>query len=323
MAWEGPDSMTRRVSPHHETAPEGISALSRSPGQLRKERAITFALAACGGVSLLVMAGMILILLRETIGFFSQVSIWEFFTATEWTPLFREKHFGILPLLAGSVLVTVGAAIFAIPVGVLTAVYMNEYASPGKRRILKGTLDILAGIPTVVYGYFALTLVTPVIRAIFPGAGVFNAASASLALGVMVLPTVATLSEDALRAVPRSLKEAAYALGASPGEVTARVVIPAGLSGILTSFILAASRAFGETMVVAIAAGNSPRLTLDPLASVQAMTAYILQAGQGHLVAGTLEYQTFFAVGMVLFLITMGMNSVSQWVLKRTGRVGS
>lgn len=299
------------------------SVLSRNPGQVRRERVITFVLATCGGLSLLVMVGFILVLLRETAGFFSQVSAWEFFTATEWTPLFREKHFGILPLVAGSFLVTVGAALVALPTGILTAVYMSEYTSRGTRVLLKSTMEVLAGIPTVVYAYFALTLVTPLLRTVFPGAGAFNAASASLVLGVMVLPTVATLSDDALRGVPRSLKDAAFALGATPAQVTTRVTIPASLSGILASFVLATSRAFGETMVVAVAAGNSPRIVLNPLESVQTLTAYILQAGQGNIAAGTLEYRTLFAVGMMLFLITVGMNFASQWVLSRSRPGGS
>lgn len=290
---------------------------SRSRRQLGKERLITVLLAACAGFSALIMVAIVLVLLMETIGFFMEVSIWEFFTATRWTPLFREKHFGILPLFMGSALVTVGAAVLALPSGVLTAIFLSEHGSPRIRGMLRGALEVLAGIPTVVYGYFALTFVTPLIRAVFPGAGIFNAVSASIVLGIMILPTVALLSQDALRAVPGSLKEAAYALGASPAEVTLRVVIPAGLSGILASFILAVSRAFGETMVVAIAAGSSSRLTLNPLDSVQTLTAYILQAGQGHMVGGSLEYRTLFAVGMTLFVITMGMSSASQWLLAR------
>lgn len=309
-------------SPSHATPGTDIP-LTRPPDQVRRERLVAFLLAACGGVSVLVMAGMILVLLTETVRFFSQVSVWEFFTATRWTPLFRDKHFGILPLLTGSVLVTVGAALVAVPAGTLTAIYMSEYASRRVRLILKGAMGVLAGIPTVIFGYFALTLVTPLLRTVFPSAGVFNAASASLALGVMVLPTVATLSEDALRGVPGSLREGALALGATPAQVTARVTIPASFSGILAAFVLAISRAFGETMVVAIAAGNSPRIVLNPLESVQALTAYILQAGQGNILAGTLDYRTLFAVGMMLFLITMAMNSVSQWIFSRSGGRGS
>ena len=297
-------------------------SLSRDPGQVRREGLVTVLLAACAGISVLAMVGILFVLLRETVGFFTQVSLLEFFTATEWTPLFREKRFGILPLLMGSIMVTVGAALLAIPAGVLTAIFMSEFASPGIRRWLRGVLEILTGIPTVVYGYFALTLITPLIRTIFPGAGIFNAASAAIALGIMVLPTVALLSLDALQAVSSSLKEAAYALGARPVDVTIRVAIPAAMSGILASFLLAASRAFGETMVVAIAAGNSPSLNLDPLDSVQALTAYILQAGQGNILPGTLDYQTLFAVGAVLFVVTMGMNLGSQWILGRMRREG-
>lgn len=309
--------------PYSRHASPVQSFLGRDASQVRKERIITALLAGSAGVSVLVMVGIVLVLLRETIAFFAQVSILEFLTAVEWTPLFREKHFGILPLLLGSILVTLGAALLAVPAGVLTAVFLSEYASPGAQRILRGALEVLSGIPTVVYGYFALTLLTPLLRTVFPGAGIFNAASASMALGIMVLPTVALLSHDALRVVPRSLKDAAYALGATPAEVTGRVVIPAGLPGILASFVLATSRAFGETMVVAIAAGSSPSLTLNPLDSVQTMTAYILQAGQGNIVAGTLDYRTLFAVGMMLFLATMGMNTASRWLVRRFQREGT
>jgi phosphate transport system permease protein len=202
-------------------------------------------------------------------------------------------------------------------VGLLTAVFLSEYAAERMRRILKPLLEVLAGIPTVVYGYFALTYVTPKLRLIFPGTDVFNAASASIVMGIMIIPTVASLSEDALRAVPRVLREGAYGLGATKLEVATRVVIPAALSGILASFILAISRAIGETMVVAIAAGNLPNLTLNPLESIQTMTAYIVQVSLGDTPRGTIVYRSLFAVAMTLFLITLAMNVLSQWILSR------
>ncbi len=274
-------------------------------------------LGLCAGISALVTVGIVLILLSETVAFFSQVSLWEYLTETRWTPLFQEKHFGILPLLTGSVLVTVGAGIVALPAGLLTAIFLSEYAGPGLRAALKPVLEVLAGIPTVAYGYFALTFVTPLLRSFLPGTGIFNAASAALVVGVMILPMVSSLSEDALRAVPQRLREGAYALGANRMEVTTRVVVPAGLSGVLASFVLALSRAFGETMVVSIAAGNSPRLTLNPLDTIQTLTAYIVQVTQGGITSGSLAYRTLFAVGTTLFVFTLGMNLLGQWIRTR------
>ena len=274
-------------------------------------------LAACAGISALVTVGIVLVLLSETLGFFAVVSPWEFFTATRWAPLFREKHFGIIPLLTGSLQVATGAAFIAVPTGLLTAVFLSEYAGQRLRSILKPVLEVLAGVPTVAYGYLALTFVTPALRSVFPGTEVFNAASAAIVLGIMVLPTVSSLSEDALRSVPDGMREAAYGLGASRLDVTLRVVIPAGASGIVASFILALSRAFGETMVVTIAAGNAPQLTLNPLESIQTMTAYMVQVGLGDPSPGSLEYRTLFAVGMSLFLITMAMNWLGHAVRTR------
>jgi phosphate transport system permease protein len=274
-------------------------------------------LAACAGISALVTVGLVLVLLSETIGFFSEVSPWEFLTETRWTPLFREKHFGILPLLTASLQIAAGAAVVSLPLGVLTAVFLSEYAGEGLRRILRPTLEVLSSVPTVAYGYLALTVVTPMIRGLLPATEVFNAASASVVLGIMVLPTVASLSERTFRAVPGQLREAAYGLGASRLDVTRKVVLPAGASGVLVSFLLALSRAFGETMVVTIAAGNSPRLTLNPLEPVQTMTAYMVQVGLGDPSPGSLEYRTLFAVAMALFLITMAINGAAQWARSR------
>lgn len=241
----------------------------------------------------------------------------EFLTDTRWEPMFQEKHFGVLPLLSGSFMVAGGAGLLALPVGLLTAIFLSEYAGPRLRQVLKPILEILAGIPTVVYGYFALTFVTPLLRTILPGTEIFNAASASVVVGVMIIPTVSSLSEDALRAVPSSLREGAYGLGATKLEVSTRVVVPAALSGIIASFILAISRAIGETMAVTIAAGNLPNMTLNPFESIQTMTAYIVQVSLGDTPQGTIVYRTLFAVGMTLFLITLAMNVVSQWVLAR------
>ena len=291
--------------------------LGRSRARDLKERFVGTVLFACAALSALVTAGIVLVLFQETVAFFAEVPPLDFFTGTRWTPTFRDQHFGILPLLAGSLQVATGSAVIALPVGLLTAVFLSEYASGRLRGILKPLLEILAGIPTVVYGYFALTYVTPKLRLFLPETDIFNAASASIVMGVMIIPTVASLSEDALRAVPRVLREGAYGLGATKLEVATRVVIPAALSGILASFLLAISRAIGETMVVAIAAGNLPNLTLNPLESIQTMTAYIVQVSLGDTPQGTIVYKSLFAVAMTLFLITLAMNILSQWILSR------
>ena len=281
------------------------------------EQAIGLVLFLCAAASTLVTVGIVVVLFRETIIFFQQVSVLDFLTDTQWTPLFQEKHFGVLPLAAGSLLVAGGAALLAVPIGLLTAVFLSEYAGPRLRKVLKPLLEILAGIPTVVYGYFALTFITPLLRTVWPETDVFNALSASIVVGIMIIPTISSLSEDALRAVPSALREGAYGLGATKLEVSTKVVVPAALSGVIASFILGISRAIGETMAVSIAAGNLPNLTVNPLESIQTMTAYIVQASLGDTPHGSIGYQTLFAVGMTLFLITLVMNVVSQWVLSR------
>ncbi|MDX1493926.1 MAG: phosphate ABC transporter permease subunit PstC [Longimicrobiales bacterium] len=281
------------------------------------ERIIGLLLFASAAASTLVTLGVVVVLFRESLIFFSEVSVVEFFTGTRWQPMFEPQRFGVLPLMAGSFMVAVGSAVIALPVGLMSAIYLSEYAGDRLQRILKPVLEVLAGIPTVVYGYFALTFITPLIRQVFPETDVFNAASASIVVAIMIIPTVSSLSEDALRAVPQALREGAYGLGATKLEVSTRVVVPAALSGVFASFILAISRAIGETMAVVIAAGNLPNLTLNPLESIQTMTAYIVQASLGDTPQGTIAYQTLFAVGMTLFLITLAMNILSQWVLAR------
>lgn len=268
-------------------------------------------------ISVLTTFGIIGVLFQETILFFQQVSIIEFLTGTRWTPLFASKKFGVLPLVNGTILVAGGAMIVALPFGLLAAVYLSEYASLRVRAILKPFLEVLAGIPTVVYGYFALLFVTPILKSIFPQTQSFNGLSASIVMGFMILPTVASISEDALSAVPRSLREAAYALGATKAEVAMQVVIPAALSGIAAAFILAVSRAIGETMIVAIAAGQQPKMTLNPLESIETMTAYIVQVSLGDTPHQSIAYQTIFAVGMLLFLMTLVMNIISYFFTKR------
>lgn len=295
----------------------GRSSLALSRARLWRERGIMGVLFACGGVSILTTFGIVAVLLVESVSFFAEVSPWEFITGTKWTPQFVPKNFGVLPLVAGSMLVAVGASVIALPIGLASAVYLAEYAPEMPRKILKPILEVLAGIPTVVYGYFALTFITPVIRRIFPSTGVFNAASAAIVVGIMIVPMVASLSEDALRSVPRHLREASLSLGATKFETVTGVVIPAALSGIIASFILALSRAIGETMAVTLAAGATPKLTINPLESVQTMTAYIVQVSLGDTPFGSIEYKTIFAVGLLLFSITLGMNIVSRVVLSR------
>ena len=282
------------------------------------ERIIQLALLLCAAISVLTTIGIVLVLLVEAIQFFRDVSPWDFIFGTRWSPLLKPQHFGILPLLCGTCLVAAGAAVVAIPIGLCTAIYLSEYAPKWVRETVKPLLEILAGIPSVVYGYLAIVFVSPIIRSMFESANVFNAASASIVVGIMILPMIVSLSEEVLRAVPRSLREASYALGATKLDVTLRVVIPAAFSGILASFLLAISRAVGETMAVTLAAGATPKLTLNPLESIQTMTAYIVQVSQGDTPAGTVEYRTIFAVGLALFFSTMLMNILAQWILRRT-----
>lgn len=290
----------------------------RGPRSRRvREQLIGGVLFLASSVSVLTTLGIIVVLILEASRFFVDVPILEFLTGTEWAPLFQPQHFGVLPLLVGSLLVSAIAALVALPIGLGSAIYLSEYASQRTRRIVKPALEVLAGVPTVVYGYFALTFVTPLIRDVWPNTSIFNALSASLVMGVMIIPLVASLSEDALSAVPRSLREAAYALGATKLEVSMKAVVPAALSGIVASFILAISRAIGETMIVTIAAGASPNLSLNPLESVQTMTAYMVQVSMGEVVFGSVEYQTIFAVGLTLFVITLLMNILSIAILRR------
>jgi phosphate transport system permease protein len=256
-------------------------------------------------------------LLYQGYGFFNEVSPWEFLTGTRWTPILKPRSYGVLPLVSGTLLVTLIAAMVALPVGLMTAIFLSEYAADKVRRIIKPILEILAGIPTVVYGYFALTFVTPLLQNVFNDLLVFNALSAGIVMGVMIIPMVSSLSEDAMISVPRNLREAAYALGATRYEVSLRVVIPAALSGIIAAFIIAISRAIGETMLVTIAAGATPRMALNPLEGVQTMTAYIVQLSLGETPVGSLEYNTIFAVGLVLFCMTLLMNLLGFWIVRR------
>lgn len=277
-----------------------------------KERAIKYVLGACALVSVLTTLGIAAVLIIESIPFFQTVPLTEFFGDAKWTPQFADKHFGIWALLSGTVLVTVISAVVALPVGLASAIFISEYASKWVRKTLKPGLELLAGVPTVVYGYFALTFVTPLLQTFIPGLGVYNALSAGIVVGIMIIPMVASLSEDALQAVPDSLEKAAYALGATKYETVLQVNVPAAFSGIMASFILAISRAIGETMIVTLAAGATAKMTLDPTQSIQTMTAFIVQVSKGDMPQGTIVYQSIFAVGLVLFLITLAMNIIAN-----------
>jgi phosphate transport system permease protein len=281
------------------------------------ERIIEQLLFACAALSILVTAGIVAVLIFETVAFLREVPVTEFLFGTEWTPLFYNKKFGVLPLVAGTALVSGIAMAVALPAGLLSAIYLSEYAPPRVRRIVKPILEVLAGVPTVVYGYFALLFVTPLLQNFVPGLAGFNALSPGIVMGIMILPLVSSLSEDALHSVPNGLREGAYALGATRMQATVRVVVPAALSGISAAAILAVSRAIGETMIVAVAAGQQPRLTLNPLVPIETMTAFIVQVSMGDTPAGTIEYRTIFAVGMLLFLGTFALNLFSNWLRNR------
>ena len=271
----------------------------------------------CAFISIITTITIVVILANESYDFFSAVPLSDFLFGTTWTPLFTPKSFGVLPLLWGTLVITVGAAFIAIPIGLASAIYLSEYATPRIRSVVKPLLELLAGIPTVVYGYFALTFVTPLLTKVFPEMQVFNAASGAIVVGIMILPMIASLSDNALRAVPDTLRQGAYALGATSYEVTTKVVVPAGLSGVMASFLLAISRAIGETMAVTLAAGATPNLSFSFQESIQTMTAYIVQVSLGDTPAGSIEYQTLFAVAALLFVITLLLNVISQWVLSR------
>ena len=282
-----------------------------------KEKIIEGIMMACSFVTVLTTVGIILVLSIDTFKFFSEVSIVKFFTDSQWTPLFAEKHFGIMPLLAGTLLTTAIAISLAVPLGLTIAIYLNEYASEKFTSIVKPVLEILAAIPTVVYGFFALQFVTPLLQSFIPGLRGFNALSPGLVMGVMIIPYITSLSEDALRAVPKSLREASYGMGATKFQTAFKVMIPAASSGIIISIILAVSRALGETMIVAIAAGQEPNLTFNPLESVETITTYIVQVSMGDVPQDSLEYRTIFAAGMTLFLFTFILNNISFWMRKK------
>jgi phosphate transport system permease protein len=289
----------------------------RASRQRYGEFAIKVVLALCALISVATTVGIVIALLAPSIDFFREVSIWKFLTGTSWYPLFEPAYFGVVPLLVGTLVVTLWACIVCLPFGLGSAIYLSEYAHPRMRKILKPALEVLAGIPTVVFGFFALTFVTPLLRDIGLRVDVFNALSAGLVMGVMLIPTVASLSEDAMTAVPQTLRDGAYALGSTKLQVATRTVVPAAVSGIVASFVLAISRAVGETMIVLIAAGQLPQLVFDPRVQVETMTAFIGATGNGDVPRGSIEYKTIFAVGITLFVMTLILNVISIRLVRR------
>lgn len=275
------------------------------------EKGIQGFLLFCALITIFTTFGIIWVLMSESFQFFKTVSLGEFLTSTEWTPLFTQKNFGILPLLMGTLLTTVIAIAVALPVGLTIAIYLNEYAPKGLRKIIKPLLELLAAVPSVVYGFFALTVMTPFLQKLIPGLPGFNALSAGLVMGVMIIPFVSSLSEDALFAVPQSLRDASYSMGATRLQTAFKVLLPAAFSGIVSAVILAVSRAIGETMIVAIAAGQQPNFTFNPLQSVETITTYIVQVSLGDVPHGSIEYQTIFAAGATLFVFTLLLNNLS------------
>jgi phosphate transport system permease protein len=268
-------------------------------------------------ISVATTLGIVIALFVPAFEFFSEISVVDFLTGTTWAPLFEPAHFGVLPLIAGTLLVTAIASAVAMPFGLGAAIYLSEYASPRTRGILKPALEVLAGIPTIVFGYFALTFMTPLLRDLGIQVDIFNTLSAGLVMGVMLLPTVASLSEDAMGAVPRDLRDGAYALGSTKMQVATRIVVPAAVSGTIASFVLAISRAVGETMIVLVAMGQQPNLTFDPRVAAEAMTAFIAATGAGDVPTGSLEYKTIFAVGATLFVLTLAMNVVAIRLVRK------
>lgn len=283
----------------------------------RINQIVPLLLKAIASVSIITTIGIIVTLANETIMFFREIPMYSFFTEKEWLPFFEEPKFGILPLICGTVLVTTIAMIVAIPIGLGCAVFLNEYASPFVRKILKPILELLAGVPTIVYGFFALTIVTPALQRVIPDLQFFNAISPGIVIGIMMVPTIASLSEDAMRAVSTGIKEASLGLGATRFETVRKVVFPAAFTGIMAAILLAASRAIGETMIVVVAGGSTPNVSIDPTHSIQTLTAYIVQVSLGDAPHGTTTYYSMYAVGATLLMFTFMMNIISQQVMRR------
>lgn len=286
-----------------------------------KERGIEFVLLLSALSSIFVTLSIVFILLYEALGFFKDVSIWEFLTGKQWTPLFAQPKFGILPLVAGTLLVTGIAVAVALPVGLIVAIYLSEYAPFRIKEVAKPILELLAAVPTVVYGYFALLFLTPILQKFIPNLSGFNALSPGIIMGIMIIPYVSSVSEDSMKAVPMHIREGSYAMGATKFQTAFKVIIPSAFSGIAAAFIIGISRAIGETMVVAIAAGMMPNLTLNPLEPIQTLTAYIVGVSLGDVPHGTVEYKTIFAAGITLFFMTLSLNILGFWFRRKIREV--
>lgn len=302
--------------PVSTSRPFDLNRSIRSPSNAPSELVFRWVICAATSVSLVTTLGILWVLFSEAVGFFKEVSFFEFF-GTIWTPLIEPKSFGVLPLICGTLLVGVGASLVAVPLGAMSALFLSEYTRGKAKLILKSILEILAGVPTVVYGYFALTFITPELQKLIPNLEVFNALSAAIVVGIMIIPTISSVSQDAFEAVPRELRDAAFGLGAKKYQVATTVIFPAALSGFIAAVILGFSRAIGETMAVTLAAGASPKLSLNPLQSIQTMTSYIVQVSLGDTPAGSIEYRSIFAVGLLLFLMTLVSNLIASWITRR------
>jgi phosphate transport system permease protein len=299
------------------TGPAIAGRLAFSARRHAGERLIEFVLLAAALVAVATTIGIVFILVKESLSFFARVPVWDFLTDTQWTPLFSDAHFGIVVLLTGTLVSSAIALAVAIPLGTIIAIYLSEFASERVREIWKPVLELLAGVPTIIYGYFALFFLTPILQQFFPGLPGFNVLSAGLVMGIMIVPYISSISEDAMRAVPMSLREGSYAMGATRLQTALRVVVPAAFSGIAAAYILGISRAVGETMIVAVAAGMQPNLTLDPTEPAATITAYIVQVAKGDLPVGSIGYQTIFAAGLTLFLVTLVFNLAGFWLKRR------
>lgn len=310
--------MNARTDTVKLAAPRAVSPrLARRALRHARERAIEALLFCAALVSVAVTTGIVVILVSESLAFFEHVSLWRFLTDTQWTPLFSDAHYGILPLLSGTLVSSAVALAVAIPLGTIIAIYLSEFSPHALREVAKPFLELLGGVPTIVYGYFALLFVTPLLQKIYPGLPGFNLLSAGIVMGIMIIPYVSSVSEDAMRAVPMSLREGAYAMGATRFQTALGVVTPAAFSGIAAAYILGISRAVGETMIVAVAAGMQPNLTWNPLEPAATITAYIVQVALGDLPHGSIAYQTIFAAGLTLALVTLFFNVIGHMLRKR------
>ncbi|MBU3900430.1 MAG: phosphate ABC transporter permease subunit PstC [Gammaproteobacteria bacterium] len=283
----------------------------------RKDNFIELVLLSAACVSVFTTLGIVYVLLKETLVFFTHVPIWDFFTDTQWTPLFDDAHYGIIVLLSGTLSSSLVALLIAVPMGTIIAIYLSEFANHTAREVLKPVLELLSGVPTIIYGFFALLFITPLIQKIYPGLPTFNILSAGIVMGIMIIPYVSSLSEDAMRAVPMSLREGSYAMGATRFQTAMRVVVPASISGIASAYILGISRAVGETMILAVAAGMQPNLTLNPLEPAATVTSFIVQVALGDLPHGSIGYQTIFAAGLTLLVITLLFNLLGHWMRRK------